>query len=179
MDQIFIDALVDSRKYAPVQYVLCKGIERRRISGDNRVMLLHMLKHGWDIAAKFNNGSDEEDYRITAPADIALLIAIVLNLSLRKADTSVIYSTVFVSFQHFYTADTNAEDGTKCWLNFYSKDKDDKPLYDTVYLDADCMEEVRDTISVLKAHGLRRDKEMLMHILKVDIEKANKCSDRA
>lgn len=120
MDQIFIDALVDSRKYAPVQYVLCKGIERRRISGDNRVMLLHMLKHGWDIAAKFNNGSDEED-------------------------------------------------GTKCWLSFYGK-ADDKPLYNTVYLDADRMNDVRDTISVLKAHGLRRYKDMVMHILEVDLE---------
>lgn len=171
MDQIFIDALVDSRKYAPVQYVLCKGLEHRRISGDNRVMLLHMLKNGWDIAAKFNNGSDEEDYRITAPADIALLIVIVLNRSLRKADTSVIYSTVCVSFQNFYTADTNEEDGAKCWLSFCGKD-DDRPHYDTVYLDADRMNDVRDTISVLKAHGLRRNKDMIMHILEVEIEKA-------
>lgn len=164
MMQIFIDALKDSKNSdCSVQYVLHKGLNYERVPASKEEKLLDRLKNGWDIAAKFNNGVEEESYIIRDTTDVKWLLS-----KIPCAPMTCGYA-VTISFQHFY--DGIKRESTWCQVVSFFTDEDGISRTEKAYIAGDALTELIDAVDVLRRHGLRQYKSGLIRILEVNLGK--------
>ncbi len=112
--KIHIDAIEKSR-VADIQYVLKKNTDTACIS--DKKQLLTLLKDGWDIVGKYNNGAGYDNYKTTDEKEISCIKSFIekelLGFEIKSA------STVTISFQEFFEPVTCESEDLRAFIVFH------------------------------------------------------------
>ena len=152
MMQIYIDAISNSR-IGNVEYVLQKSLQMERTCKKERV--LELLKLGWDIVGKFNNGAGYESYRLDDETKINILI----NFLKSKFECPISEANIVnLSFQEFYDYGCQSE-GINVDITFWNE----KMQHNNLRLEGRGVKDIRD---FLMFHlSVKQDKDFLIDTL--------------
>jgi len=162
MMQIHVDAITASR-IAETQYVLSKSLDMVRVSDKRK--LLDYLKSGWDIAGKYHNGDNEENYKTTSESEIDRIKYVVENLSGIEIKPA---TTVTVSFTEYFERITCKPEklvAEAIFFNFVGE----KLEHENFRFEGDEAKKIRDVIVYIL--GMRQDKSAIITLLEKQLKK--------